>query len=128
MRGCKQPKATYNPHVARILISGASGLIGAALVRVLEEQGNEVSRLVRREPRTPDEIRWEPMLPVPPPLVSGFEAVIHLSGESVVGRWTEAKKKRIRDSRVVSTQNLATALSQAEKPPRTFICASAIGY
>jgi uncharacterized protein len=114
--------------VARILISGASGLVGAALVRVLEEQGNEVSRLVRREPRTPDEIRWEPMLPVPPQLVSGFEAVIHLSGESVVGRWTEAKKKRIRDSRVVSTQNLANALSQAEKPPQTFVCASATGY
>jgi uncharacterized protein (TIGR01777 family) len=68
------------------------------------------------------------MRPIPPELVSGFDAAIHLSGESVVGRWTEATKKGIRDSRVVSTQNLSQALANAEPRPNTFICASAIGY
>ena len=68
------------------------------------------------------------MLSVRPELVSGFDVVIHLSGESVAGRWTEAKKRRIRESRIVSTQNVSQALAGAEKPPRTFICASAIGY
>lgn len=68
------------------------------------------------------------MLPVRPELVSGFDSVIDLSGESIAGRWTEAKKRRIRESRVVSTQSLAHALAKAEKPAQTFICASAIGY
>jgi len=65
---------------------------------------------------------------VSPELVSGFDAVIHLSGESVAGRWTAEKKRRIRESRVVGTNNLSRALAKAERPPRTFICASAIGF
>ena len=68
------------------------------------------------------------MREVPPEMVSGFHSLIHLSGEGVAGRWTGAKKKRIRDSRVVSTQNLARALAQATTRPSTFVCASAIGY
>jgi len=114
--------------MARILISGASGLIGSALIAALEKRGDQVHRLVRREPRNQQEIRWDPMQPPPPQLVSGFDAVIHLSGESVAGRWTESKKRRIRDSRVISTRNLANAMAIAEKKPRTFLCASAIGY
>ena len=112
----------------RILISGASGLIGSALGSSLESHGHEVTRLVRRPARTPYEIPWDPLHRIPPDLVSGFEAVIHLSGESVAGRWTEAKKKRIGDSRVVSTQNLAQALADAKQRPSTLVCASAIGY
>ena len=68
------------------------------------------------------------MQAIPPQLVSGFDAVVHLSGETVAGRWTESKKRRIRDSRVISTRNLANALAAAENPPLTFLCASAIGY
>ena len=68
------------------------------------------------------------MQDVPPNLASGFDAVIHLSGESVAGRWTSGKKRRIRDSRVVSTCNLSQALAFAEKKPAVFLCASAIGY
>jgi hypothetical protein len=60
--------------------------------------------------------------------VSGFDAVVHLAGESVVGRWTEAKRKAIRESRVLSTRNLATALAHSEAKPRVFVCASAIGF
>jgi uncharacterized protein (TIGR01777 family) len=114
--------------MTRILISGTSGLIGSALVRSLESRGCEVARLVRGSPKDSDQLQWNPMLPIPLELVSGFDAVIHLSGESIAGRWTESKKKLIRDSRVVSTNNLSQALANTQKPPRTFICASAIGY
>ena len=114
--------------MSRILMSGASGLVGGALIPAFEKQGHGVYRLVRREPRSQQEVRWDPMQTVPPSLVSGFDSVVHLSGESVAGRWTEAKKKAIRDSRIVTTRNLATALTKAEKPPQTFLCASAIGY
>lgn len=112
----------------RILISGASGLIGSALVSSLESHGCKVTRLVRRETGGVNEVRWDPMHAVPPDLVSGFDTIIHLSGESVAGRWTAKKKKRIRDSRIVSTQDLSNALTKAATPPKTFICASAIGY
>ena len=60
--------------------------------------------------------------------MSGFDAVIHLAGESIVGRWTEAKKRRVRESRVRGTRNLAEALAAAPQPPRVFVSASAIGY
>jgi uncharacterized protein (TIGR01777 family) len=114
--------------VARMLISGTSGLIGSALVPALESHGHEVTRLVRRPTANRNELRWDPMHDIAPELVSGFDVVIHLSGESVAGRWTAEKKRRIRESRVVSTRNLSRALAKAERPPRTFICASAIGY
>jgi uncharacterized protein (TIGR01777 family) len=114
--------------MSRVLISGASGLIGEALIPALEKRGGQVYRLVRREPRNQREIRWSPIETVPPSLVAGFDTVIHLSGESVAGRWTRNKKKSIRDSRVMTSRNLATALAQAEKPPQAFLCASAIGY
>ena len=114
--------------MARILISGASGLIGSALTLALQNRGDQVFQLVRREPRNPHELRWNPMRAIPPQLVSGFDAVIHLSGETVAGRWTESKKRRIRDSRVISTRNLATALAKADSGPENLLCASAIGY
>jgi uncharacterized protein (TIGR01777 family) len=65
---------------------------------------------------------------VAPAAVSGFDAVVHLAGESVVGRWTEGKKKAIRESRIQGTQNLATALAQCEAKPRVLVCASAVGF
>jgi uncharacterized protein (TIGR01777 family) len=111
----------------RILISGASGLIGSALIPSLESHGYEVTRLVRRESNA-NELRWDPTHPIPPDLVSDHDAVIHLSGESITGRWTAAKKTRIRDSRVVTTKNLSEALAKAKTPSKTFLCASATGY
>ena len=114
--------------VLRILISGASGLIGAAVVQALESKGHEVTRLVRLPTHEAHEIQWNPMLPVRPEMVSGFDTMIHLSGESIAGRWSPEKKRRIRESRIESTRNLVTALIKADKPPHTFICASAVGY
>jgi len=114
--------------VSRILISGASGLLGSALASSLEENSHEVVRLVRRKPRAANEAQWDPTRPILPQLVSGFDVVVHLSGENIAGRWTEQKKCRIRDSRVFSTDFLSQALAKADRKPSTFICASAIGY
>jgi uncharacterized protein len=75
-----------------------------------------------------EEISWDPAVPLAPHIVSGFDAVIHLAGESILGRWTAAKKSRIRDSRVAGTLNLASALARTEDKPNVFVCGSAIGY
>ncbi|MBI3644769.1 MAG: TIGR01777 family protein [Acidobacteriales bacterium] len=112
----------------RVLVSGVSGPIGAALLPYLESQGARIVRLVRGAARGTDQISWDPLQPLPPEAVSGFEAVIHLAGESVVGRWTETRKRSIRESRVQGTTHLAAALAQTQSPPRVLICASAIGF
>lgn len=117
----------------RILVSGASGLIGAAFSAQVEAQGVQVVRLARASSQSAASIAWDPMAKevgagLAASLVSGFDAVVHLAGESITGRWTESKKKAIRDSRVRGTRNLATALAWAESKPKVFVCASAIGF
>ena len=112
----------------RILVSGASGPIGAALVPALKAGGATVTRLVRSSAGGPDQIAWDPSRPLSPDLVSGFDAVIHLAGESIVGRWTAAKKRRILDSRTQGTGHLAEAAAKASPLPRVFISASAVGF
>jgi uncharacterized protein (TIGR01777 family) len=113
---------------SRILVSGVSGPIGAALLPSLKASGWSVVRLVRGATTGEGQITWNPAVPITPEAVSGFDAVIHLAGESIFGRWTAAKKAKIRESRVVGTLNLAQALAQAEEKPRVFVCGSAIGY
>lgn len=112
----------------RVLVTGVSGPIGAALLPSLEPWGAQIVRLVRGPAQRADQISWDPLQPLSPEAVSGFGAVIHLAGESVVGRWTEAKRKAIRESRVQGTQHLASALAQAKDRPRVFVCASAVGF
>jgi hypothetical protein len=112
----------------RVLISGASGPIGGATVPSLKQAGIDVVRLVRSEARGAGQISWNPALELAPEAVSGLGAVIHLAGESVVGRWTDAKKNAIRQSRVLGTRTVATALARTESKPRVFVCASAIGF
>jgi uncharacterized protein (TIGR01777 family) len=114
--------------ISRILVSGVSGPIGAALLPSLKAGGCDVVRLVRGVATGAEQISWDPAKPIAPHAVSGFDAVIHLAGESIVGRWTAAKKAKIRDSRVVGTRNLAQALAQADHKPRVFVCSSAVGY
>jgi uncharacterized protein (TIGR01777 family) len=113
---------------ARVLVSGASGPIGAALLPSLKARGFAVTKLVRSSAPDKDQISWDPSRPLSPDLASGFDAVIHLAGESIVGRWTEAKKQRILDSRSRGTGHIAEAVAQAEQRPRIFISASAVGY
>jgi uncharacterized protein len=113
--------------ISRILVSGVSGPIGAALLPSLKTRGYEVIRLVRGAAAGDGQIPWDPSKPIAPEAVSGFDAVIHLAGESIVGRWTAEKKLKIQYSRVVGTGNLAHALAQAKDKPQVFICSSAIG-
>lgn len=121
-----------NLRMARILVSGGSGLIGAALVPTLKASGAHITHLTRaaKAQAAPDKesIPWDPEQRFAPDALSGFDAVIHLAGESIVGRWSEAKKKKIRESRVIGTRNVAQALAQAKDKPNIFICSSAIGY
>ena len=113
---------------ARVLVSGASGLIGQAVVSVLRAEGYKISRLTRSSQVQAGDVQWDPSQPLSPGLVSGFDAVVHLAGESIVGRWTETKKRRIRESRVLGTRNLAEALAKASRRPPVLLCASAVGY
>jgi uncharacterized protein len=114
--------------ISRVLVSGVSGPIGAALLPSLRSRGCFVVRLVRRKPENEAEICWDPAQPISPDAVSGFQALIHLAGESIVGRWTASKKAKIRESRVMGTRNLAQTLAQAKVKPQVFVCSSAIGY
>jgi len=112
---------------ARVLVSGASGTIGNELVPVLNSRGFEVFTLSRKASGKRS-IPWDPDRTLPSSSVSDFDAVLHLAGESIVGRWTEAKKQKIHDSRINGTRHLAEALAAAPQRPRVFIAASAIGY
>jgi uncharacterized protein (TIGR01777 family) len=103
-------------------------LLGSAIVSSLTRSSYQVTHLVRRSATGANQIAWDPARPLSPESVSGFDAVVHLAGESVVGRWTAAKKAAIRDSRVVGTRHLVDALANAAQPPRVLISASAIGY
>lgn len=114
--------------ISRILVSGVSGPIGKALLPLLHSRGYEVARLVRGPATAKEQISWNPGEPVRPESVSGFDAVIHLAGETIFGYWGREKKARIRNSRVIGTGNLAEALAQARNRPQVFICSSAIGY
>ncbi|QKW06086.1 TIGR01777 family protein [Streptomyces sp. NA04227] len=114
----------------RIAVAGSSGLIGSALVRSLKADGHQVLRLVRREPSGGDEVRWDPeRQQVDTDGLLGCEAVVNLAGAGVGDRrWTEEYKRVIRDSRVLGTATLATAVAALDPAPRVFVCGSAVGY
>ena len=114
----------------RIVVSGASGLIGSPLVERLRRDGHDVVQLVRREPRAPHEVRWDPSSgDLDPAALEGVDAAINLSGAGAGDkRWTPEFKRVIRDSRVDSTRTLATALAASGPPPKVLLNASAIGY
>ena len=114
--------------ISRILVSGVSGPIGTALLPSFKTRGYEVVRLARDQASHDGRIAWNPLTPIVPETVSGFDAVVHLAGESIVGRWTVEKKNKIRDSRVIGTMHLAQALAEAKIKPQVFVCSSAIGY
>lgn len=112
----------------RIAITGASGLIGSALVPALRTAGHEVVALVRHAPASPAEIAWDPAAAeIDDSRLSGVDAVVHLAGFSLGTRWTASKKRQIRDSRVNVTRLIAEAAARLT-PPATLLCASAIGF
>ncbi len=114
----------------RVLITGASGLIGTALCRSLETDGDEVVRLARRKPAEQNERFWDPADGVLEQAdVEGFDAVVHLAGAGIGDRrWSNERKRLILDSRVSATELLSQRLASAESKPRVLISASAIGY
>lgn len=116
----------------RVAITGSTGLVGSEVVTVLSGAGHEVVRLVRRVPSTEEKavLRWDPGTgDVDAAGLEGFDAVLHLAGENVgSGRWTAARKAAIRDSRVNGTRLLCDALAGLARPPKTLVCASAVGY
>lgn len=114
----------------KILMTGASGLVGSALARRLSSRNDEVFRLVRGEARREREISWNPSGGIEDSgKLEGMDAVVHLAGEPIAeGRWTEDKKRRIRESRVEGTRVLSEALSKLERKPQTLLSASAVGY
>jgi len=116
----------------KILISGASGLVGTHLIPTLKAKGHEVYKLVRKTPKNSDEIQWNAKTGIFEKELSkieNFDAVVHLAGDNVAdGSWTKEKKQRIRESRTVGTKVLVDSLKKLENPPKTFISASAIGF
>ena len=113
----------------KIAIAGASGLIGSALIPFLQHEGGQISRLVRSAPKA-GEIEWHPNdEKIDAAALEDLDAVVHLAGESIAsGRWTDDKKRAIRDSRVKGTALLSDALAKLSRPPAVFVSASAIGY
>jgi uncharacterized protein (TIGR01777 family) len=116
----------------KILISGASGLVGTHLIPTLKAKGHEVYKLVRKTPKAVDEIEWNAekgIVESELPKLENFGAVIHLAGDNVAdGNWTDEKKRRIRESRTVGTRVLVASLKKLANPPKIFIGASAIGF
>ncbi len=114
----------------KILITGASGLIGQALQKSFKEKGYEMLLASRKDPTDDKHIKWsiEDGFAEPDKL-EGVDVVVHLAGENVSGlRWTDEKKKAIRDSRVLGTRNVVDAISKLKTKPKTFIASSAIGF
>jgi uncharacterized protein len=116
----------------KILISGASGLVGTHLIPTLKAKGHEIFRLVRKAPLSADEIRWDSekgFAESERAKLENFEAVVHLAGDNVASEnWSDEKKRKIRDSRVTGTRVLVDALKRAQNPPKIFVSASAVGF
>lgn len=114
----------------KVLICGSTGLIGTHLTDFLSQNGHDVYRLVRTKDESPNSIHWIPSERYIDNIeyLNGFDLFINLSGENIVGRWTEKKKELIRSSRIETTSFLVDLMGKLKNPPECFISASAIGY
>jgi uncharacterized protein (TIGR01777 family) len=115
----------------RVLISGATGLVGTALGEALLSAGHSVSALVRPgRPASPGSVRWDPAGgEFDAAAAEGAEAVVHLAGESIAsGRWNDRRKAELRSSRVAATRNLVAGLGRMQRKPAVLVSASAVGY
>ncbi|HMQ02978.1 MAG TPA: TIGR01777 family oxidoreductase [Pyrinomonadaceae bacterium] len=116
----------------KVLITGASGLIGKALQASFKERGYEMMLASRSEPKDDQHIRWNSETGFADEdlkRLDGIDAAVHLAGENIAGlRWTDEKKKAIRDSRVFGTRTMIEACARLDQKPKTFIAGSAIGF
>ena len=112
----------------KVAVTGASGLIGSALVSELENRGDQVLR-IGRTARQEGDIVWDPMEGnLDPALIEAVDAVVNLAGETIEGRWTAKKKKKILESRVKGTQLLSQTFQRLDTPPKIFVSSSASGF
>ena len=113
----------------QVLVTGATGFIGSHFVPFLAQRGHTVQRVTRR-PSRPGDVAWNPARgEIDAAALQSPEAVVHLAGENIADdRWTEAKKQRIRDSRIKGTRLLSDTLAELPHPPRVLVSASAVGY
>ena len=115
----------------KILITGASGLIGEALQKSFAAKGYEMLLATRHKPEKPNQIFWSidgGFRDEDLPQLESLDAVVHLAGETITGRWTADKKRKIRESRVSGTKNLVDGLARLANKPKSFLSSSAIGY
>lgn len=124
------PNETAAPPPRRIVIAGASGLIGQALTTHLEAQGHAVVRLVRSREATAGERRWDPAAgELDADALEGVDAIVNLAGANVgAGRWTALRREAIRRSRIDATTTLVNALSKLRRRPAVLVNASAVGF
>ncbi len=114
----------------KIVVSGSSGLIGSKLLSFLSENNHQALRLVRKPQAGAGEIQWNPLTgELDKKALEGVDAVVHLAGENIAGgRWTAAKKLKIRESRILGTRFIAQSLAGLFEPPKVLISVSAAGY
>ena len=128
-----QPAASKTIQVAKqtVAISGASGMVGAALAAVLSDSGHRTLSIARKvSDSDKHNILWDPASGLKnPSQLTGVDTIVHLAGENIAaGRWTTALKDRIRRSRVEGTRNLVKSMGAVSQRPKTLVCASAVGY
>lgn len=122
--------------MANVLVTGGTGFIGSRVCNALHQKGDTVYVLSRNPARAENKLNaskavygWNPETEkLPTETTSNINAVIHLAGETIAGRWNAEKKRKIRDSRILSTRNLVASLADMDTKPDTLVCASAIGY
>ena len=113
----------------KVAVTGASGLIGSALVPALHEAGHEVVTLVRRAPAVEHEIAWDPAAgTIDAERLAGVDAVVHLAGETIGQRWSAGARERIRGSRVDGTGLIARTMAGLDPRPAVLVQASGVGY
>jgi uncharacterized protein (TIGR01777 family) len=118
----------------RALVTGGTGFVGRRLLSKLQQPvvvSRDAPKAAKKlEPLKPTVVKWDPLHdPLPREALTGVNTIFHLAGDPVAdGRWTEKKKRRIRDSRVIGTQNLVASLAAAATKPKALISASAVGY
>jgi uncharacterized protein len=118
----------------RVTLTGATGLIGRRVVERLQERGDEVTVLSRDPGRARDAlgveaVAWDPMAgPAPAEALAGRDGIVHLAGEPVAQRWSEAAQRRIRETRETGTRNLVAGIASADPRPQVLVSASGIDY